>query len=127
LSIETSRTLEGSPGVNGGSCSPVQVLVQEGPDGSRRVIGGLADDGSWRSPLLSSHRFSPGESFEFLSTGGGGWGSPLDRDPARVRDDVLDGYVSPEAARRDYGVVIDPTNGAIDRHATAALRSEAAE
>jgi len=126
LSIETSRTLEGSPGVNGGSTSPVQVLVQEKPDGTRRGIGGLADDGSWRSPLLSSHRFAPGDSFEFLSTGGGGWGDALTRDPERVREDVVDGYVSAEFARRDYRVVIDPASGALDREATAALRREAA-
>jgi N-methylhydantoinase B len=37
--------------------------------------------------------------------GGGGWGDPLERDPVKVRDDVLDEYVSAEAAERDYGVV----------------------
>jgi N-methylhydantoinase B len=36
--------------------------------------------------------------------GGGGYGDPKDRDPARVRDDVKNGYVSAAAAKRDYGV-----------------------
>lgn len=45
-----------------------------------------------------------------LSGGAGGWGHPLERDPAAVLNDVLDGYVSLEGARHDYGVVIDPKN-----------------
>lgn len=122
LSIETSRTIEGSPGVNGGAESPVQRLVQERPDGTRDVIGGLSADGSWRSPLLSSHKFGPRDSFEFLSTGGGGWGNPKHRDPARVLDDVLDGYITPEAARQAYAVVVDLENETVDEAATAALR-----
>jgi N-methylhydantoinase B len=35
---------------------------------------------------------------------GGGWGPPAERDPEAVRRDVREGYVSPEAARRDYGI-----------------------
>ena len=46
-----------------------------------------------------------GEAFEYLYGGGGGGGDPLDRDPERVLDDVLDELVSAEAAARDYGVV----------------------
>jgi N-methylhydantoinase B len=122
LSIETSRTIEGSPGVNGGEASPVQVLLQEKVDGSHSVIGGTASDGSWRSPLLSSHKFGPGESFEFLSTGGGGWGAPVNRSPRRVLDDVLDGYVTAQAAREHYRVVIDEKNARVDGDATAKLR-----
>ena len=40
------------------------------------------------------------------TTGGGGWGDPLERDPALVVRDVRWGKVSPEAALRDYGVVL---------------------
>ena len=54
---------------------------------------------------------------------GGGWGDPLDREAWRVREDVLDGYVSAAAAREDYGVVLDPATHALDDAATAALRS----
>jgi len=46
-----------------------------------------------------------GERLEYQWTGGGGWGDPLDREPEKVRDDVLDEYVSREAAEREYGVV----------------------
>src|SRR5262249_55219297 len=40
------------------------------------------------------------------SGSGGGWGDPLDRDPARVREDVLEDLVSRESALKDYGVVL---------------------
>ena len=57
---------------------------------------------------------------------GGGYGSPLDREPARVLADVAERYVSPETARDVYGVVIagsiDDDSLAVDATATAALR-----
>jgi N-methylhydantoinase B len=49
---------------------------------------------------------APGERYEYRYGGGGGWGDPLERDPQKVLDDVLDEYVSVEGARRDYGVVL---------------------
>jgi N-methylhydantoinase B len=56
------------------------------------------------------------------SAGGGGWGDPLERDPALVLADVLEGVVSAVAARRDYGVVLDAAGTAVDEAATRALR-----
>ena len=62
--------------------------------------------------------------------GGAGFGSPLKRDPEAVKEDVLDEYVSPEAARAKYGVVLtgslDDYTLAVDHAATAALRAEMA-
>jgi N-methylhydantoinase B len=66
--------------------------------------------------------------------GGGGYGDPFARDAAAVLSDVVDGYVSLEAAERDYGVVIRsskrpdeqvslPRHFSIDTEATAALRA----
>ncbi len=40
--------------------------------------------------------------------GGGGYGEPWEREPERVRRDVIDGYVSRAGARRDYGVLLKP-------------------
>ena len=57
--------------------------------------------------------------------GGGGHGSPLTRDPVRVAADVREGYVSPERAREDYGVVLDPITLAVDEAQTRALRDTA--
>jgi len=55
------------------------------------------------------------------SSGGGGWGNPLERDPAAVLDDVRNDYVSAEAAEKVYGVAI--RNGTIDPALTAKLRA----
>ena len=59
-----------------------------------------------------------------VTTGGGGWGDPLDREPDRVLRDVIEGKVSPAAARDDYGVALVEHAGSfdIDAVATAALR-----
>src|SRR5215470_3942018 len=54
--------------------------------------------------------------------GGGGFGDPWRRDPARVREDVLDGLITAEAARRDYGVAVD-AEGEIDLAETKRLRA----
>jgi N-methylhydantoinase B len=56
----------------------------------------------------NAHVLEPGSVVELLTGGGGGFGDPRQRDPERVRRDVLDGYVSLEAAERDYGVKLDP-------------------
>lgn len=70
----------------------------------------------------------PGERYEYRYGGGGGWGDPLEREPQKVLDDVLDEYVSVEGARRDYGVVLtgswEDLKLAIDWSATARLRAE---
>ena len=130
LSIETSRTLEGSPGVEGGGTSAAQRLSKLDAEGSSEVIGGLSDDGAWQNPLLAAYRFSPGETFCIETGGGGGWGDPYARPTEQVLDDVLDDYVSIAQARTAYGVVIDPDTLTIDAAATHALRrqiSDAAE
>ena len=55
--------------------------------------------------------------------GGGGWGHPFEREPDKVLEDVLEGYVSLETARTAYGVVIDLETGTVDAAATAAARA----
>jgi len=55
------------------------------------------------------------------SSGGGGFGDPLERDPARVAADVSEGYVTPEAAEAIYGVVL--RDGVPDTAATTSRRA----
>ena len=62
----------------------------------------------------------PGDIVTILTPGGGGYGDPLERSPELVRDDVRFDYVSEDAARREYGVVL--TGGAVDVAGTEALR-----
>lgn len=65
-----------------------------------------------------------GDVIALVSPGGGGFGDPLERDPALVLEDVLDGYVTPAAAREAYGVVLDGSGRAVDLEATRRLRQE---
>jgi N-methylhydantoinase B len=71
----------------------------------------------------------PHQDWVALSSGGGGFGNPLERDPEAVRDDVRDGFVSLEAARDIYGVVIntEPELYEVNTDATEKLRAEAIE
>ncbi|WP_323778821.1 hydantoinase B/oxoprolinase family protein [Leisingera sp.] len=58
----------------------------------------------------------------YYSPCGGGYGSPLERTPEKVLDDVLDGFCSPQHARDIYGVVLDLDAETVDAAATEALR-----
>jgi N-methylhydantoinase B len=57
--------------------------------------------------------------------GGGGYGEPFEREPARVARDVRNGFVSVAAAAADYGVVVDPATYAVDEEATHRRRTPA--
>jgi N-methylhydantoinase B len=63
----------------------------------------------------------PGDVLLMESSGGGGFGDPLTRDPAALAADIAEGYVTPAAAERDYGVIWRA--GAVDAAATAATRA----
>ena len=54
--------------------------------------------------------------------GGGGYGSPFERDPEMVALDVMEGYVSIERARSDYGVVINAKTLEVDMEETKKIR-----
>jgi N-methylhydantoinase B len=64
-----------------------------------------------------------GDRFTHEIAGAGGWGDPLKRDIARVLKDVLNEFVSPEAARLRYGVIVAPDRRSVDEAATTALRA----
>jgi N-methylhydantoinase B len=66
----------------------------------------------------------PGDIVQVNMNAGGGYGDPLDRDPEIVLGDVLDGYVSIDGAREDYGVVVVADEWAIDQAGTEALRNQ---
>lgn len=81
-----------------------------------------AQDNEAQLPGKFMRTLNNGERYRAVLAGGGGWGDPLARDLQRVLDDVLDEKVSPQAAARDYGVVIDLVGGRIDSSATETLR-----
>ncbi|MFC7157603.1 hydantoinase B/oxoprolinase family protein [Halomarina halobia] len=78
--------------------------------------------------VFSNVPIKEGDRFVRPSSGGGGFGDPLERDPDAVLEDVKDEYVSIERAERDYGVVIEPIDPEIceyriDRSATEKKRT----
>jgi N-methylhydantoinase B len=76
------------------------------------------------SAKIFNTRLKKGDGFIVHPGGGGGFGPPWERPPDRVAEDVRQGYVSLESARRDYGVVLVSATLAVDTAATAALRAE---
>ena len=88
-----------------------RTVINPGPD--EQIVHGK-----------QSREFAYGDIISFQQSGAGGYGDPLERDPARVLADVLDDYVSVEAARREYGVVIAGTGAdlRVDEAATGELR-----
>lgn len=70
---------------------------------------------------IAGYRLKQDDVFEWQMAGGGGYGNPFEREPERVRRDVMLGYVTIEAARADYGVAILPDHS-IDEAETRRLR-----
>lgn len=87
-------------------------------------------DGFHEPPMASKIvgiHIDRGQKLRLETPGGGGYGDPLARDPEYVARDVRLGFVSPEAARSEYGVVLTG-DGSVDSAETDNLRSiEAAE
>jgi len=97
---------------------------KDGTPADRRLR--LPGEKEWKSVDVSFHPV-PANTQVIISTGGGGgWGNPLERNPQKVLEDVLEGLVSPESAKKDYGVVLTPAKGpepyALDLEATRKTR-----
>ena len=92
----------------------------------------ILDGGERPNPKAQTH-LDGDRSVQLNHPGGGGYGEPFQRDPERVLADVVYGYITPEAAARDYGVVVRftgrddekvrlPEQWVIDEAATGELR-----
>ena len=110
-SLRRERHKLGPWGVAGGGSAPVCRTELVHRDGEREVLPGK---------ILAPIR--QGDLLCYWTTGGGGHGSPLQRPPERVLEDVLDGRVSAAAAREFYGVAIE--DGRVDWERTEALRDD---
>jgi N-methylhydantoinase B len=78
-------------------------------------------ESDFREADVSRHQVPEGSEVLIHAGSGGGWGDPLERDPDRVRWDVIEDLVSVESARRHYGVVLKD-DLSIDAEATRASR-----
>lgn len=112
LSIRMSQFRFGGWGVHGGKGPrrPASAVLNEGSDAEEFL------------PPLQTRDLTAGTRFAVKTSGGGGYGDPFKRDPARVLADVEDGYVSIEMAAEDYGVIIDPESMGVDARRTAEAR-----
>jgi N-methylhydantoinase B len=112
LTIRSDRRNHPPYGLFGGAPGGPSSNVLVDRDGSRQLPG---------MPMAASV-VTRGDTYCHVAAGGGGMGSPLDRDPEAVLADVLDGKVSVEAAHELYGVVLSGSPQVVDADATAARR-----
>ncbi len=98
-----------------------------GVDGGKEGLRNYAvvrskDNGEFEVLKTSGWQLAEGDRVIAIGGGGGGYGNPREREIEKVRWDVINGYVSVEGARKDYGVVIDPHTFEVDVMATQRLR-----
>ena len=100
-------------GVAGGKSSPISTMRQCKADG--RVLN--LDVNQWLE-------VEPGDIFELVTMGGGGFGNPFKRPVEKVREDVVNQLLSVEKAKEDYGVAIDPLTLEVDCDRTEKIRNK---
>jgi N-methylhydantoinase B len=110
VSIRRDRHVYGPWGLFGGKAAPPCRTVLIHTDGAEEEI-----------PSKKIFTIREGDCLKVWTTGGGGYGDPLERPLEQVLEDVLDGRVSVEGAERDYGAVI--RQGVLDRDASESLRA----
>jgi N-methylhydantoinase B len=108
------RSLMNTYGVNGGRAGGKYAISVTQPDAEEDLLPGLADEVAVKQ----------GSVIRIVTTGGGGWGDPLEREPDEVRWDVIRGIVSRQSAVADYGVVVgEGEDPRVDPQATRELRA----
>lgn len=112
ISIHDDRWFVPPWGVNGGEPGKRARKILEKADGTSQIIGNKVEE----------VQVEEGDQLHFITWGGGGWGDPLERDPALVGKEIIQGLVTPDGAKA-YGVVAND-QGVIDSAATEALRSK---
>ena len=115
VNLRSDRFNFSSPGIFGAKpAKPSKATLNPGTAGERPLTSKIA-----------GLRLKKDDVVAWELAGGGGYGEPYKRDPERVRRDVQLGYVSLDAARDDYGVVLRP-DLSIDDAATRRLRAQGA-
>jgi N-methylhydantoinase B len=97
-------------------------LFGGGPGALGRTVLNPGTPGERELHPKATYPLAPGDVVSFQVSGSGGYGDPLERDPALVARDVALGHLSADKAREWYGVVVDETTLAADPAATAGLR-----
>ncbi|MEH6719549.1 MAG: hydantoinase B/oxoprolinase family protein [Aurantimonas endophytica] len=132
---KTSLLLEAEGAVMSYICDRERAVVWGVEGGLPSMPHGLtltragSEEPTWLGSVFSDHPVFTGDEFARPTAGGGGFGDPLERDPKKVMEDVIDDYVSIDRAEKDYGVVIreidrDLCEFEVDEAATQAKRAE---
>ncbi|PON13949.1 methylhydantoinase [Candidatus Entotheonella serta] len=98
--------------------------VQGGRSGSvgRIVLNPDTPQARNLAPFGDNIELQQGDILRIMTSGGGGWGNPAEREPLEVLQDVKDGFVSVARGRDDYGVVIEAETWKIDWRQTQECR-----
>jgi N-methylhydantoinase B len=91
--------------------------------GQNSRVSILRDGARIETPPKFTRAMRRGDILHSVMQSGGGWGDPLDREPAAVLEDVLDEKIDRERARGVYGVVITPDGSGVDLAGTNTLRT----
>ncbi|CCV15361.1 hydantoinase B/oxoprolinase family protein [Mesorhizobium sp. STM 4661] len=132
---KTSLLLEAENAVMSYICDRERAVVWGVEGGLPSMPHGLTmkrageETETWLGSVFSDYSVYTGDQFARPTAGGGGFGDPLEREPRKVMEDVIDDYVSLERAKTDYGVVIreidrDLCQYEIDETATEAYRAD---
>jgi N-methylhydantoinase B len=113
ITIGTERREIPPWGLAGGKPGGCSNLWIESPSGQKEFL-----------PSKVTRQVDPGTRIVLRTAGGGGYGNPFERDPEMVRRDVVEGFISPDRAKSEYGVVVDPDTGNVDEEATTIVRQK---
>lgn len=113
----SDATKTAAAGVLGGLPGRPAVHFLRHPDGSLDQL----------PSKITNLSIAAGDTMQLESAGGGGYGSPWERDPDAVLDDYLDGNISKHAMEDVYGVLLNEDGRSVDRAATACRRAQRAE
>jgi N-methylhydantoinase B len=121
-SIHGDREEVTPPGVAGGTNGgPNRLVLNMGTDRERNL-----------GMFATNVELKEDDTIDFISNGGGGYGDALEREPEKVLEEVIDGFLTLEGARDAYGVVIEAVDQdvhdyRIDEDSTRDLRAEMAK
>jgi N-methylhydantoinase B len=105
------RSLYPCWGINGGGKgTPNYFVIEKGNQPPRRLR------------KVAAESMQMNDLIRLKTGGGGGFGNPMEREAGRVLNDVIDGYITTEQAKNDYGVVVDARAMKVDERETADLR-----
>src|SRR5207253_6125126 len=113
ISCEGDRNLDPPRGIHGGEDGLPGRITHLRPDGSTDPV----------YSKFSGYRVKAGDTLRLETPMGGGYGSPLERDPQQVLADIRDGCLQADEARERYGVAPSADGKSVDEAETAKLRS----